>query len=485
MEILTAQRLHKKFINKELSSFEITKFLLERIKKLDSKIKAFISVVEKEALDAAQRADQKISQGEINPLLGMPILIKDNISTKGILTTCASLILQNFIPPYDAEVISRIKNRGMVILGKSNLDEFAMGSSTENSAFGPTHNPWDLTRVPGGSSGGSAAGVAALETILALGSDTGGSIRQPAAFCGVTGLKPTYGLVSRYGLIAFASSLDQIGPIARDAFDCALLLEAIAGWDSKDSTSCNLKIPNYSKIIQEPLEKFKIGIAENLFLEKLDKNIKLAIEDSLSTFKKLGGEIISINLPHIDYALASYYIIAPSEASSNLARYDGARYGYRNKEALEINTMFSKTRSGGFGKEVKRIIMIGTYALRAGYYEAYYLKAQKVRTLIKKDFEDAFRECDLILTPATPTLPFKIKENITDIWAMYLSDIYTVSINLAGLPAIAIPCGFKDNLPIGAQLIGKPFCEDFLLKAAHHFQKNTDFHQKTPEIALG
>jgi aspartyl-tRNA(Asn)/glutamyl-tRNA(Gln) amidotransferase subunit A len=418
------------------------------------------------------------------PLMGMPVAVKDNICTQGVLTTCASRMLGNFVPPYDASVIARLRGQSYLLLGKTNLDEFAMGSSTENSAFGPSRNPWNLSRVPGGSSGGSAAAVAADLCAAALGSDTGGSIRQPAACCGVVGLKPTYGRVSRFGLVAFASSLDQIGPITKDVADAAMLLGVIAGHDPLDSTSANLPVPDYAKALKKKdFKKLKVGVPREYFAEGLDPEVEQAVQAAIEEIKQLGAEIKEIALPRTDAAIATYYLIATAEASSNLARYDGVKFGLRSKETRNLLDMYMKTRQEGFGPEVKRRIMLGTYALSAGYYDAFYGKAQAVRTLIRQDFEEAFREVDLIVTPVTPTPAFKLGEKSEDPLQMYLSDIYTISVNLAGNPAISVPCGFsKEGLPIGLQLIGRPFEEETLLRGAYAYEQATGWRAKRPNI---
>lgn len=467
----------------EVESLALTRALLERIKEKDSRIKAFLKVTEEEALAAAEEADRKRRAGEERPLLGLPLAIKDNICTRGITTTCASKILANFVPPFDATVVERLKEAGAVILGKTNLDEFAMGSSTENSAFFPTKNPWDPSRVPGGSSGGSAAAVAAGFCSGALGSDTGGSIRQPASFCGVVGLKPTYGRVSRYGLVAFASSLDQIGPLTRTVKDAALLLQYIAGHDPKDSTSAPEEVPDYLAALKMDLKGKKIGVPKEYFGEGLDEEVRQKVEDALRIFREeLGLETKEISLPHTPYAVATYYIIAPAEASSNLARYDGVKYGLR-VEADDLIEMYKKTRSQGFGPEVKRRIMIGTYALSAGYYDAYYKKASQVRTLIARDFEEAFREVDFIIGPVAPTPAFKLEERVDDPLKMYLSDIYTISVNLAGIVGLSLPCGFsKEGLPVGLQIMGPHFSEPQTLALGHQFEEILKLYEKYPEI---
>ncbi len=467
----------------EIKSLDLTQALLNRIKEKDSKIKAFLKVTEEQALSAAEKADRRREKGEKGPLLGLPLAIKDNICTKGIPTTCASKILSNFIPPFDATVIEKLKACGAVILGKTNLDEFAMGSSTENSAFFPTKNPWDLERVPGGSSGGSAAAVAAGFCAGALGSDTGGSIRQPASFCGVVGLKPTYGRVSRYGLVAFASSLDQIGPITRTVKDAALLLQYLAGHDPKDSTSAPKEVPDYLGALKMDLREKKVGVPKEYLGEGLEEEVKEKLKESLQIFKEeLGLEVKEVSLPHTPYAVATYYIIAPAEASSNLARYDGVKYGLR-VEAPDLIEMYKKTRSQGFGPEVKRRIMIGTYALSAGYYDAYYKKASQVRTLIVQDFQKAFKEVDFIISPVAPSPAFKIGERVDDPLKMYLSDIYTISVNLAGIVGLSLPCGFSQKgLPIGLQIMGPHFSEPQVLALGHQFEEIVKLYEKYPEI---
>ena len=466
---------------KEVKPSEIVESFLERTKEFEPKINSYVTDLSEEALEKAKEADEKIaSMDEIPTLFGLPIAIKDNISTKGIRTTCSSKMLENYIPPFDATVIEKLNEQGYILTGKTNLDEFAMGSSTENSAFFTTKNPWDLERVPGGSSGGSAAAVGAGIVPASLGSDTGGSIRQPAAFCGVVGLKPTYGRVSRYGLVAFASSLDQIGPITRTVEDAALLLNVIAGKDPKDSTSDDVPVPDYTSFIGKDIKGIKIGLPKEFFIEELNPQIKEAVLNAAKELEKEGAELVEVSLPTTKYAIEAYYIIAPSEASSNLARYDGVRYGYRTPEYKNLEEMYSKTRDEGFGAEVKRRIMLGTFALSSGYYDAYYLKAQKVRTLIYQEFMNVFKEVDIILTPTTPDVAFKIGEKTDDPIQMYLSDIFTVSVNMASLPGISIPCGFKDNLPIGMQLIGKPYDEGTILQVAHAYERMHDFYKKFP-----
>uniref|UniRef100_A0A7V5XFP1 Glutamyl-tRNA(Gln) amidotransferase subunit A n=1 Tax=Thermodesulfobacterium geofontis TaxID=1295609 RepID=A0A7V5XFP1_9BACT len=471
LTILSALKLLKE---KKISSRELVEESLKQIKKIDPLVKAFLYVEEERALEAASKADELIQKGEEKKLLGIPISIKDNICIKGLATTCASKILQNFISPYDATVIEKLKAEGAVFIGKTNLDEFAMGSSTENSAFFPTHNPWDLERVPGGSSGGSAAAVASRMGLGSLGSDTGGSIRQPAAFCGVVGMKPTYGLVSRFGLVAFASSLDQIGPFGLTVEDTAYLLQIIAGYDPKDSTSAPVDIPDFLKFIKENEKtSYKIGLPKEYFEGEIDAEMTKIILEIIEKLKSR-HHIKEISLPHTEYAVATYYIIAPSEAFSNLARYDGVKYGFR-VDTKNLIEMYKKSRALGFGKEVKRRIMLGAYSLSAGYYDAYYLKASKVRTLILQDFLEAFKEVDLILAPVTPTPPFKIGEKIFDPLQMYLSDIFTIPVNLAGLPGISVPIGLtSNNLPVAIQVIGPHFKDEHVLSLAYQIEKEVN-----------
>ncbi|MEW9081515.1 Asp-tRNA(Asn)/Glu-tRNA(Gln) amidotransferase subunit GatA [Caldanaerobacter subterraneus] len=479
---LTVHELKELLHKREVSAQEVTKSYLERIKEVEPKIDALVTITEEFALERAKVADEMIKKGEAKDLTGIPVIIKDNISTEGIRTTCSSKMLENYIPPYNATVVERLLNEGVVILGKSNLDEFAMGSSTENSAFKTTKNPWDLSRVPGGSSGGSAAAVAADEAAFALGSDTGGSIRQPASLCGVVGMKPTYGLVSRYGLVAFASSLDQIGPFTKDVTDCAIVLNAIAGHDPMDSTSVKIEKPDYTSYLKEDIKGLRIGVAKEFFGAGIEEGVKETVEKAIKVFEDLGAEIIDISVPYVEYALPAYYIIASAEASSNLARYDGIRYGHIAKNYEDLVDMYMTSRSEGFGKEVKRRIMLGTYALSSGYYDAYYKKALKVRTLIKNDFERAFEKCDVIVGPTSPTVAFRIGERTNDPLAMYLADIYTVSVNIAGLPAISIPCGLSEGLPVGLQIIGKHFDEGKILNVAYAFEKAYKFDAKPQAI---
>ncbi len=468
--------------SKQLSSVELTRAYLERIRQVEPKVHALVTVTDDLALEQATKADELIAAGDANPLTGIPVVIKDNMCTRGIRTTCSSKMLENFVPPYDATVVEKLNACGMVSVGKANMDEFAMGSSTENSALFVTCNPWDLSRVPGGSSGGSAVAVAAGEAVCALGSDTGGSIRQPAGFCGVVGMKPTYGRVSRYGLVAFASSLDQIGPLTQDVTDCALLLNAIAGDDSRDSTSVPQPVPDYTRCLTTDLKGLRLGIPREYFVEGMQAEVGTAIQEAVKTLEELGAEVDwEVSLPHTPHALAVYYIIAPSEASANLARYDGVKYGF----SYETDSMWEgleKTREHGFGPEVKRRIMLGTYALSAGYYDAWYLKAQKVRTLIRREFDKAFAKYDALITPTSPTVSFKIGEKMDDPLQMYLSDVCTLPINIAGLPGISIPAGFADGLPIGMQVIGKPFGEETILKVAYAYEQATDWYNKKPQI---
>jgi len=471
---LTIAQVYQALIKKEFSALELCQAYLDKIKKEDKKVSAFLTINEDFALSQAKKIDDIISTSRGIPLLaGIPCAIKDNILVEGIRCTAASKILENYIAPYDATVIKKLKREGCVILGKTNLDEFAMGSSTENSAFGPTRNPYDLTRVPGGSSGGSAAAVAGNLCVYALGSDTGGSIRQPASFCGVVGLKPTYGAVSRYGLIAFASSLDQIGPITKTVEDCQIVFEAISGKDELDSTSVESKISN----LKFQISNLRIGVPREYFIKGIEPEVEKIIKQAIKKYEELGAKIEEIKLPHTEYALPCYYIIAPSEAGANLARYDGIKYGYSTannptiQQSNNLIDVYLKSREEGFGAEVRRRIMLGTYALSAGYYEAYYLKALKVRTLIKEDFDQAFKKVDVIFTPVSPTPGFKLGEKITDPLTMYLSDIFTVSVNLAGLPALSLPCGKIGKLPVGLQIIGQSFEENKILKIGEIFEK--------------
>jgi aspartyl-tRNA(Asn)/glutamyl-tRNA(Gln) amidotransferase subunit A len=482
---LTLHELQDRFTKGQVTAGEIVAAYAHRIRQVEPKVKAFITLVQEAALAQADALDKKLKDWRRTlPLMGMPLAIKDNICTEGVQTTCGSRILSGFTPPYDATVTARLRAHSCLLLGKTNLDEFAMGSSTENSAFGPSRNPWNLSYVPGGSSGGSAAAVAADECAAALGSDTGGSIRQPAACCGVVGLKPTYGRVSRYGLVAFASSLDQIGPITKDVMDAALLMNLIAGHDPSDSTSANVPVPDYTKALKKKdLKKLKVGVPQEYFTDGLDAEVASAVREAIEELKRLGAEVKDVGLPHTAAAVATYYVIATAEASSNLARYDGVKFGLRAKQSKDLLEMYMKTRQEGFGPEVKRRIMLGTYALSAGYYDAYYGKAQAVRTLIRRDFDTAFQEVDLLVTPVMPTTAFKLGERVEDPLQMYLSDIFTISVNLAGNPAISIPCGFsKAGLPIGLQLIGRPFEEETVLRGAHAYEQATQWRSKRPNI---
>jgi len=481
---LTIHELHDKLMKGETTSEEITESVLGRIKAVDDKVKAYITVSDEIARVQDRDADKRIKAGETtSPLLGIPIAVKDNMCTDGIRTTCASKMLSNFVPPYDATVVQKLNRAGYVLCGKPNMDEFAMGSSTENSRFFITKNPWDLERIPGGSSGGCAAAVAAGECIGSLGSDTGGSIRQPASCCGVVGLKPTYGRVSRYGLVAFASSLDQIGPITKDVTDVALLLNVISGHDARDSTSANIPAPDFTRALRKDVEGMKIGLPKEYFIEGMDPEVEKSIRDAVKTLEGLGAKVVEVSLPHTDYAVATYYILATSEASSNLARYDGVKYGFRAEAPKDLMDMYMKTRDQGFGAEVKRRIMLGTYALSAGYYDAYYKKGQQVRTLIKRDFDEAFKTVDVIATPTAPTAAFKIGEKSSDPLQMYLSDIFTISVNLAGIPGISIPCGFTSGkMPIGLQLLGKHFNEESIIRAAFAYEQSMEWHRGRPKL---
>ena len=479
---LTIKQASKKLQNKEISSVELTKACLGRIKEVDSKVKACLTVCEVSALEMAKEADIRLKNGEKGVLLGIPYLVKDNIMTRGIKTTASSKILENYIAPYDAVIIKKLKKAGAVILGKTNLDEFAHGASTENSAFGPTHNPWDLKRVPGGSSGGSAAAVAADMCIFALGTDTGGSIRRPASFCSVNGLKPTYGRSSRFGLIAMTSSTDVPGPLTKTVEDAGFVLEIIAGYDKNDATTPHEKVPDYNKDINKSVKGLKIGLPKEYFTKDIKKSIKDVINKAVEELKGLGAEFREVSLPHTKYGIASYYIITPSEISSNLARFDGIRYGYFDKEAEDLMTAYTKSRGQGFGPEAKRRIMLGTYALSAGYFDAYYLQAQKVRTIIKEEMDEVLSGLDCLLTPTAPTTAFKIGEQSDDPLQMYLEDVFVTAASLAGLPAMSIPAGFVDNLPVGMQLIGKRFDETTLFRVGNNYQKVTEWHKKKPKL---
>jgi aspartyl-tRNA(Asn)/glutamyl-tRNA(Gln) amidotransferase subunit A len=476
--------LHRLLHKKEISVSDLVDESFRRIGEVEEKVQAFLTLNEENARAKAKELDDKLAKEENNfgTLFGMPIGIKDNIVTKGLRTTCASKILYNFDPIYDATVMERLNEAGAITIGKLNMDEFAMGSSTENSGFQLTRNPWDLERVPGGSSGGSAAAVAAGEVPFALGSDTGGSIRQPAAFCGVVGLKPTYGRVSRFGLVAFASSLDQIGPITRTVEDNAYLLQVIAGLDPMDSTSANVEVPNYVEALTGDIKGLKIAVPKEYLGEGVAEEVRQSVLDALKVLEKLGATWEEVSLPHSKYALATYYLLSSSEASANLARFDGVRYGYRTDNAKNLIDMYKQTRSEGFGNEVKRRIMLGTFALSAGYYDAYYKKAQKVRTLIKQDFEKVFEKYDVIIGPTTPTPAFKIGEKTHDPLTMYANDILTIPVNLAGVPGISVPCGFVNGLPVGLQIIGKHFDESTIYRVAHAFEQATDYHKQKPAL---
>ncbi len=485
---LQIRELHQQLVSKERSAAEILEETLAHVEAVEAKVSSFITLTADRARAAAAAVDAKIAAGEeIGPLAGIPVGIKDNLCTAGIKTTCASAILANFVPPYESTVTQKLAAAGAVMVGKTNLDEFAMGSSTENSAFFPTKNPWDTTRVPGGSSGGSAAAVAAGECVVSLGSDTGGSIRQPASFCGVVGLKPTYGLVSRFGLVAFASSLDQIGPFSRCVEDSAFLLGTIAGRDPRDSTSLDVKIPDYTQYLIPDLQgesrPLRVGVIKETFGEGLDAEVKTIVEAAIAQLKDLGAEIREISCPRFSYGLPAYYIIAPSEASSNLARYDAVKYGTRAPDADNLLSMYQQTRASGFGPEVKRRIVLGTYTLSAGYFDAYYLKAQKVRTLIRQDFDAAFAEVDVLVCPTAPTTAFTAGEKVDDPLSMYLTDLATVPVNLAGLPALSLPCGFDSKgLPVGLQMIANVLREDLLFRTAYAYEQSTAWHQQQPVL---
>jgi len=481
---LTIHELHELIIRKELSVTETVKTFLHRIETWNPKLNAYLSVLADRALADAEAFDSGRKDIRMSPLAGIPLAIKDVLCTRDTLTTCASRILENFKPPYNATAINALQKAGAIFVGKTNMDEFAMGSSNENSAYGAVRNPRDLTRVPGGSSGGSAAAVAADLCAGALGTDTGGSIRQPASFCGVVGLKPTYGRVSRFGLVAFASSLDQIGPIAKDVEDAALLLQVIAGYDKRDSTSVDRPVPDFRKTLQEPLKGLKLGIPKEYFIAGMDPDVAAAVQEAIKTCEKLGAYIIEVSLPHTDYGVAAYYIIAPAEASSNLARYDGVKYGYRTSAAGDLMNMYCQSRLQGFGFEVKRRIMLGTYVLSAGYYDAYYRKASQVRTLIRQDFLDAFERCDALLTPVAPMPAFKIGEKKDDPLQMYLSDVFTLPASLAGIPGISVPCGVSsEKLPIGLQILGRHFQEELILRVAFQYEQATKDRWLKPELA--
>ena len=487
---LTIHEAHRLLLRGEISSVELTQAVLDRVLAVDNEVKAYLCLTPETALEEAQQADAAIAAArrrgrlhELHPLTGIPLAIKDVICVQGVPATCGSRILEDFIPPFQATVIEKLRAAQAVLLGKTNTDEFAMGSSTENSAYVTTRNPWDLTRVPGGSSGGSAAAVAADECLGALGSDTGGSVRQPASLCGVVGLKPTYGRVSRYGLVAFASSLDQIGALAKDVTDAALLLGAIAGYDRRDSTSLNVPVPDYAAALDGDVRGLRIGVPREYFIEGMQPEVELAVRAAVEQLADLGAEVVEVSLPHTEYALPVYYLIAPAEASANLARYDGVKYGYRVADALDLDDAYRRTRQLGFGAEVKRRIMLGTYALSAGYYDAYYLRAQQVRTLIKRDFDAAFERVDVIACPTSPTTAFRIGEKVDDPLQMYLCDVFTLSMNLAGICGLSVPCGFDAaGLPVGLQIMGPAFGEEMVLRAAYAHEKATEWHERRPPL---
>lgn len=479
---LTIAEVRRLLHNREVRPREVLDDVYGRIDEVEERIKAYITVTRENAYAMAEDAEHAILGNTASLLTGIPVGVKDNMCTKGVLTTCASKILHNFVPPYESTVTGRLKEQKYLLVGKTNLDEFAMGSSTENSRFHTTRNPWDVERVPGGSSGGSAAAVASGECIAALGSDTGGSIRQPASLCGVVGLKPTYGRVSRYGLVAYASSLDQIGPLTRTVEDSAIMLNAIAGHDRFDSTSAPVEVPDFARVLGQEIKGMRIGVPKEYFIEGMDREVEDAVRTAIRKLESLGAMPVEVSLPHTGYAVATYYILATSEASSNLARYDGVKYGFR-AEGKDLMDMYMNTRAQGFGTEVKRRIMLGTYALSAGYYEAYYKKGQQVRTLIKQDFEKAFEQVDVIVTPTSPSAAFRIGEKTTDPLQMYLSDIFTISVNLAGVPGISVPCGFTTGgLPVGLQIIGKHFDEEAILKVAHAYEQSTEWHARRPSL---
>ncbi len=479
---LTIHEAHRRLTAKEISSAELTQDCLDRIHHVEDRVQSFLAITEEQALEQARQADQRIADGQAGPLTGVPVQIKDVISTRGITTTCGSRMLKDYVPVYNATVVDKLYQQGAVMVGKGNMDEFAMGSSTENSAFHPTHNPWDLTRVPGGSSGGGAACVAAQEATYALGSDTGGSVRQPASLCGVVGMKPTYGLVSRYGLVAFASSLDQIGPITRDVTDCALVLNAITGHDPKDSTSLPQGGKDYTAALNQDIAGLRIGVPEEYFVDGMEPGVRDAVQAGIKALEDLGATVEPVSLPTTKYALACYYIIAPSECSANLSRYDGVKYGYSFQDTTDMVEAMSKTRQFGFGPEVKRRIMLGTYALSSGYYDAYYLKAQQVRTLIREDFARVFETVDALVTPTSPVAAFPLGDKTGDPVQMYLIDVCTLPINIAGLPSISIRCGFSQGLPVGMQLIGPHLSEETLLRAAHAYEQATEWHEAWPVL---
>jgi len=481
MKEKTLAELSAMLQSKEASSVELTQYYLDRIERLDAGLNSFISVTGEDALNQAAAADAKIAAGEAGPLMGLPMAHKDIFCTRGVRTSCGSKMLDNFIAPYDATVVEKVSSAGMVMLGKTNMDEFAMGSSNETSFYGAVSNPWDTDCVPGGSSGGSAAAVAARLAPIATGTDTGGSIRQPAALCGITGLKPTYGRVSRWGMIAFASSLDQGGPMAQSAEDAALLMNEMAGFDPKDSTSIERDVPDYTANLNDSLQGVKIGIPSEYFSEGLDGGVENVVQEAITEYRKMGAEVVEIELPNTNLAVPTYYVVAPAECSSNLSRYDGVRYGHRCADPKDLEDLYKRSRGEGFGDEVKRRIMIGAYTLSAGYYDAYYLKAQRLRRLISEDFKSAFEKVDVIMGPVTPNTAFRKGEKADDPVSMYLSDIYTIAVNLAGLPGMSIPAGFSEGMPVGLQLIGNHFDESKLFNLAHQYQLVTDWHRQAPE----
>jgi aspartyl-tRNA(Asn)/glutamyl-tRNA(Gln) amidotransferase subunit A len=479
---LTIHQAQARMAGGQITSVELTRAALDRVLAVDNDVRAYLTLAPELALAQAREADARRARGESGPLLGVPLAVKDVICVEGLPTTCGSRILEDFVPPYSATVVERLRAQGAVILGKTNTDEFAMGSSTENSSFFTTRNPWDLSRVPGGSSGGSAAAVAADACLAALGSDTGGSVRQPAAFCGAVGLKPTYGRVSRYGLVAFASSLDQIGPLTKDVTDAAILLGAIGGHDRRDSTSVEAPVPDYTRALVPEVHGLRVGVPREYFIDGMQPEVEAAVRAAIDQLAEMGAETVEISLPHTEHALPVYYLVAPAEASANLARYDGVKYGYSYPEPADVWDAYRKTRQRGFGAEVKRRIMLGTYALSAGYYDAYYLKAQQVRTLIKGDFEAAFRHCDVIAAPTTPSVAFRIGEKADDPLQMYLSDVFTLSMNLAGICGLSLPCGFAGGLPVGLQIMGPAFGEETVLRAAYAYEQATNWHTRRPAL---
>jgi len=483
LSTLTIHELQRMLREGETTSVAITESVFKRIEAVEDKVHSYITLTEDLAFQQAEQADRNMQSGRGGPLTGIPIALKDIVCTEGTRTTCGSHILENFIPPYDSTVVRKFREAGAVFPGKTNMDEFAMGSSTETSYFGITRNPWDLSKIPGGSSGGSASAVAADECIAAIGSDTGGSIRQPAALCGVVGMKPTYGRVSRYGLIAFASSLDQIGPFSKDVEDCAIMMNAIAGYDPKDSTSVPAEVPDYTRFLSKGIEDWTVGVPREYFIEGIDPEVLDAVKRAMQVVEDAGAKIIEISLPHSEYCVAVYYVIAPSEASSNLARYDGVRYGFRSREGRDLMEMYKMSRSAGFGDEVKRRIMIGTHSLSSGYYDAYYKKASQVRALLRRDFDEAFRQCDAIIAPVTPTPAFGIGEKMDDPLQMYLCDIFTISCNLAGIPGISVPCGYtQSGLPVGVQFLTGHFEEGKLLQIAAAYERHAEIERRRPEI---